>query len=42
MVHIAVLYRFYAKLLRGMQARANELIDQELGDAGEEPQERQE
>ncbi|MFI9028825.1 tyrosine-type recombinase/integrase [Streptomyces sp. NPDC053560] len=27
---IAVLYRFYAKLLRGMQFRANQLIDEEL------------
>ncbi|MFJ9415064.1 tyrosine-type recombinase/integrase [Streptomyces sp. NPDC101227] len=36
---IAVLYRFYAKLLRGMQARANQLIDQELDGSRERPEE---
>ncbi|MFJ9849110.1 hypothetical protein [Streptomyces sp. NPDC101150] len=35
---IAVLYRFYAKLLRGMQALANQLIDQELDGSSERPE----
>lgn len=30
---IAVLYRFYAKIIRGIQQKANELIDQALNDA---------
>ncbi|MFJ5607979.1 hypothetical protein ACIQCJ_01030 [Streptomyces sp. NPDC093221] len=29
---VAVLFRFYAKILRGVQDRANELISQALAD----------